>query len=240
MKKNYFLFPLSIIFLANPALANTWTPVTTISAGPAFENGGSTQTFYLTPDIEKAYIANHTTHTLFDGEIFVGLQTNLSSTVQTQLGLAAATTSSANLSGVILDDADPAFDNYTYQYKIQHTQLAMKGKLLAEAKHGFIPWISATLGVGFNKAYGFTNTPTIPEALPNPNFTSHTQTAFTWAVGIGIQKILNPHWQVGIGYEFADWGKSNLGSAAGQTQNSGLSLSHLYTNGVLLNLTCLS
>lgn len=41
----------------------------------------------------------------------------------------------------------------------------------------------------------------------------------------------------GIGYEFADWGRSQLNRAPGQTLNSGLSLSHLYTNGFLFNLT---
>jgi hypothetical protein len=42
---------------------------------------------------------------------------------------------------------------------------------------------------------------------------------------------------VGAGYEFADWGKSGLNRAAGQTLNTGLALNHLYTNGVLVNLT---
>ncbi|HAT9492397.1 TPA: porin family protein, partial [Legionella pneumophila subsp. pneumophila] len=36
---------------------------------------------------------------------------------------------------------------------------------------------------------------------------------------------------------FADWGKSELGRASGQTLNEGLKLNHLYTNGVVLNLT---
>lgn len=75
------------------------------------------------------------------------------------------------------------------------------------------------------------------EALPNPNFADHTKTAFTYTLGVGVQKAFNDHWQVGIGYEFADWGKSKLGRASGQTMNSGLALNHLYTNGILFNLT---
>ncbi len=75
------------------------------------------------------------------------------------------------------------------------------------------------------------------EALPNSNFTNHTKTAFTYTLGAGVQKALNDHWQAGVGYEFADWGKSELGRALGQTMNSGLTLNHLYTNAVLLNLT---
>lgn len=80
----------------------------------------------------------------------------------------------------------------------------------------------------------------IEEALATPDFKSHTETALTYTVGAGIQKALNAHWHVGAGYEFADWGKSHLNRAAGQTLNQGLRLNHLYTNGVLLNLAYLS
>ena len=98
-------------------------------------------------------------------------------------------------------------------------------------------WISGSLGVGFNSAHGFQNTPLIYEAIVNPNFASHTQIAFTYTVGAGLQKALKQHWQVGVGYEFADWGQSRLGRAAEQTLNNGLELNHLYTNGILFNLT---
>lgn len=249
MNKNSVVLLLSASLLAGSAFSGTMGPITqqpdwgwvaTLSAGPVWQSGGQTQTFYLAPDIEKTYAANTATHTLFDGEVFVGLQKRLTQTVQGQLGLAVVATSNADLSGMIWDDADPQFDNYTYSYKVQHTHVAVKGKLLADLDYWLIPWVSASLGVGFNNAHSFNNTPTIFEALPNPDFASHTQTAFTYTAGAGVQKALNAHWQVGVGYEFADWGKSRLGRAAGQTQNSGLALNHLYTNGVLFNLTYLA
>lgn len=217
-----------------------WTWVGTLSAGPAWESGGKTQTFYLAPEIEKTYAASHSTNALLDGEIFVGLQRRVSQSLFGQLGLAVAATSNAEFSGMIWDDADPAFDNSTYAYKIQHTGVAVKGKLLADMGYWLIPWVSASLGVGLNNAHSFHNTPTIDEALPNSNFASHTKTTFTYTLGIGVQKALNEHWQVGIGYEFTHWGESSLGRAAGQTLNSGLSLNHLYTNGVLFNLSYLA
>ena len=74
-------------------------------------------------------------------------------------------------------------------------------------------------------------------AVVMPDFASNTTTAFTYTVGAGIQRLLNQHWQAGIGYEFADWGRSQLNRASGQTLNNGLSLSHVYTNGFLFNLT---
>ncbi|HFK5879090.1 TPA: outer membrane protein, partial [Legionella pneumophila] len=146
-------------------------------------------------------------------------------------------TGNAKLQGVIWDDADPEFNNHSYQYKIRNSRIAVKGKLLLDKGYWLMPWVSASLGVGFNRAHDFTNTPLIFEALPNPNFTNHTKTAFTYTLGAGVQKSISEHWQLGVGYEFADWGKSELGRASGQTLNEGLKLNHLYTNGVVLNLT---
>ena len=95
----------------------------------------------------------------------------------------------------------------------------------------------AVLGVGFNRANAFHNTPTISEVLPQGNFGNYTQTSFTYTVGAGLQKIIKTNWQAGIGYEFADWGQGHLNPAPGQTQGNGLNLSHLSTNGLMFNIT---
>ncbi len=246
MKKKMTLVFLSASLLVDNTVASTnnpviqstdWRWVSTLSMGPIWENGGETQTFYLTPEIEKTYTADHSTRSLFDGEIFLGLQKALSSPLLAQLGVALSATSKATLSGHIWDDGMPEFDNYTYSYKIQHTFVGLKGKLLADFGGWLIPWVSGSVGLGFNHAHDFTNTPLIYEVLPSPNFIANTKTTFSYTLGAGVQKALTNHWQVGVGYEFADWGKSNLGRAPEQTMNSGLALNHLYTNGILLNLT---
>lgn len=211
--------------------------VATLSLGPVWENTGNTQTFYLAPNIEKTYAANHASHALVDGEIFLGIQKPIREKLDGQIGLAVATTGNASLSGNIWDDAQSQFNNYTYDYQVRHTHVAIKGKLLADRGYVVTPWVSGSLGVGFNQAHDFSNTPTISEAVVMSNFASNTTTAFTYTLGVGVQRHLNQHWQAGIGYEFADWGKSQLSRASGQTLNSGLSLSHLYTNGLLFNLT---
>ena len=214
--------------------------VATLSVGPVWESAGNTQTFYLAPNIEKTYAANHASHALVDGEFFLGIQKPLREKLEGQIGLAVATTGNASLSGNIWDDADSLFNNYTYHYQVRHKHLALKGKLLADRDYSVTPWVSGSLGVGFNQAHDFSNTPTINEAVVMSNFASNTTTAFTYTLGAGVQRQLNPHWQAGIGYEFADWGRSQLNRASGQTLNSGLSLSHLYTNGLLFNLTYLA
>ncbi|HAU1322173.1 TPA: porin family protein [Legionella pneumophila] len=214
-----------------------WTWVGSLSVGPVWAKAGDTQTFYLAPEIEKTYAAVKESNAFAAGELFVGIQKTWLSRWLGQLGLAVATTGNAQLQGVIWDDADPQFDNHSYQYKIRNSHIAVKSKLLLDKGYWLMPWVSASLGVGFNRAHEFTNTPLIFEALPNSNFTRHTKTAFTYTLGAGVQKSISEHWQLGVGYEFADWGKSELGRALGQTMNSGLALNHLYINGVLLNLT---
>ena len=217
--------------------AKDWTWVGSIAAGPIWARGGETQTFYLVPDIEKTYASRKSTNALASGELFVGIQKTGSSQWLGQLGLAAAITGNAKFQGVIWDDADSQFDNHSYQYKVRNTRVAVKGKLLLDKGYWLMPWVSASLGVGFNRAHEYSNAPLIFEALPNPNFVDHTKTTFTYTLGAGVQKALSAHWQVGVGYEFADWGKSELGRAPGQTMHTGLATNNLYTNGVLFNFT---
>jgi opacity protein-like surface antigen len=214
-----------------------WRWVGTLSVGPAWSQPGDTQTFYLSPEIEKTYVAHKKSKALVSGELFAGIQKSVGSDLIGQLGLALGLAGPAKAQGIIWDDADPRFDNYSYKYNIRQTRVAVKGKLLKDYGAWVMPWISGSLGVGFNRAYSFNNTPLIFEAITNPDFGSKTKTAFTYTLGVGVQKIINEHWQAGVGYEFADWGKSQLRRSDGQTLTSGLRLSHTYTNGVLFNLT---
>ena len=211
--------------------------VSTLSVGPVWGQAGNTQSFYLTPEIAKTFAANQTTNTLASGELFVGMQKTISTSLTAQVGLAIAATSAASVSGLIWDDEVPRFANHSYSYKAQYSHVAVKSKILMDKGSVFTPWLSGSLGLGFNSAYDFQNTPLIYEAVANPNFTSNTQLAFTYSIGVGLQKALNQHWFTGVGYEFADWGQSRLGRASEQTLNNGIALNHFYTNGLLFNLT---
>lgn len=224
-------------FHTNSSISQFSPFVVTLSGGPIWPNDGKTQTFYLAPELNKTYTAEHSTNTLAYGELFLGIQRQLHQKFKGQLGLALAATSAIEFSGDIWDDADPRFNNYTYEYHLKHTHIALEGKLLADTDFFVTPWVNASLGMGFNRAYGFDNTPTIFEAVKNPNFSSHTTKAFTYTLGVGVQRKLTDNCQVGASYQFADWGKSHLGRARGQTINSGLELDHLYTNGILFNIT---
>jgi hypothetical protein len=97
----------------------SWTWVDAISVGPVWESAAQTQTFYLAPNIIKTYTAEHATEALFNGDVFVGIQKELPKALFGQIGLAVAAISNAKLSGNIWDDADSAFNNYSYNYQIR-------------------------------------------------------------------------------------------------------------------------
>jgi opacity protein-like surface antigen len=246
MSKNLLLCIISVGCLADNAIAGTMGPVVqpskinwvgTFSIGPTWASPGSQQTLSLTPQIEKTYTANKPNNTLADGEVFLGIQRDLPYDLFAHVGIAGALTSPATICGNIWDDADPTFNNYTYDYRVQHGHIALKAKVFKETSYTVLPWVSGSIGLGFNRAYGFNNTALIPEAIPQNNFGNNTQPAFTYTVGAGLQKSITEHWQAGVGYEFADWGQSHLNQALGQTQGTGLSLNHVYTNGLMFNLT---
>lgn len=210
--------------------------VVSLGLGPLWSSGQDPQTLELTPTIVKHYTNTDSNSALLGGEVFIGVQKPLWNFLG-QLGLAVAATSQEKFSGEIWDDADPEFNNFTYRFKVQHTALRVKGKLISRNQfHGIAPWISAALGVAWNNAKDFTNTPTIFEALPNPNFSDRSNTAFTYNLGVGLQREITPHLVAGLGYDFTDWGKFALGRAQGQTLGEGLSNSHTYTNGLMFSL----
>lgn len=213
--------------------------VASLSGAVLWDNAGQSQTLTLAPDIVKNYKADNDTRWEAGGEIFLGIQVPLPKSLRGQLGLAFAIANDATLSGDILDDSNQQFDNYNYRYQINHRHYALKGKLLGDLGCDLFPWISAGVGVGYNSAHSFTNTPSISEAVRSPNFSGNTIRAFTYSVGAGFQYAINKSksWQVGLGYEFSDWGKSKLGRARGQTQGAGLTMNHLYTNAILANIT---
>jgi opacity protein-like surface antigen len=219
------------------AVESSWKRVFTFSAGPSWSQNGKTQTFFLQPDIQKTYDAQTSDKTLASGEVFLGLQRAFNTNLSWQFGLALAKSTNAKLAGDIWEDADPAFNNFFYNYSIEHTHIAAKGKIIAEKIRFIQPYVSGSIGIGFNRAYDFDIKPKIFEEVPAPPFNNHTNTSFTYTLGAGIQKAITQYVSASVGYEFSDWGKNNLAAADGQTLNSGLSLNHLYTSQLQFGLT---
>lgn len=214
-----------------------------LSGGPTWVTGNQGQTFNLQPDVKKTYTADNNRSEYFPtGEIFIGWQMPLvvpmvKQSILSQLGIVVAAAGNAKLTGDILEDADPEFNNFNYQYKVNHTHVAIQGRLIG-SNCGCIlePYISGSVGVGFNHAYNFSIHPKIVEEVPAPPFNSNTTTTFIYTLGVGLQTSFNTHLQAAVGYEFADWGKTQLARANGQTQNQGITQSHLYAHQLQLSL----
>lgn len=243
MNREYLLVPI-IFFLGGNASAGTmgavydgYQKVITVSGGVAWTSINKSQDIYLEPDLRMSFIADDRSSTLGSGEIFAGFQQSFIETISYQLGLAFSGSASAKASGSVWIFGNPEFDDYWYTYKINHTHIALKGKLLADAQFLVQPYLSGSIGVGFNRSRNFEDIPKIFEQLAFPNFQNHTQTAFTYTLGAGMQKAINPQWLVGIGYEFADWGKSRLDPCNNQLIGTGLRLNHLYTHQLQFSLS---
>ena len=246
MKINTLIVASLSAVLTNQAMAQSlWpimettscSPFMTLSLGPTLTGGAESESFYLQPDIAKTYKVNRKPYAFGSGELFLGMQIPIMPNFLSQVGIAVAGGLEAPLAGNIWEDEDPEFNNYTYKYKVNHAHIAVKAKISTDTNTIIQPYVSGSIGTGVNKSHSFTISPIIFEEVPAPNFTAGRDSGMVYTAGLGIQSSYNENWQVGIGYEFADWGNLQLGRAPGQTENQGLGSNHLYTHELQLSIT---
>jgi opacity protein-like surface antigen len=210
-----------------------------LSGGPDWTNAGSSQTIALEPDVSKIWVPQNLTNSNILGnvEIFTGIQKSFFEQIQSQFGLAVYWSGVAKLNGFIQEDGDSGFENTSYQYKINHWHVALKTKWIAENSINMNPYLSGSIGVGFNHSFDYSVTPRILQEVPIPPFQSKTRTAFSYSLGAGFQHTVNSHITIALGYQLVSFGASALDRAEGQTFGRGLSLSNLYTQGIEFNVS---
>lgn len=214
-------------------------PLVTLSGGPAGYLPSTTQTIALEPDVIKTYVDDGKTRVLTAGELFFAIQCYAGSQIFSQFGITAAYAGNASLRGDVWEDNNPNFNNFYYRYQINHGSIGLKEKLIGDWGYWVQPYLSGGFGIAFNHAFDFTLTPKIVQEIPAPTFRSNTTTGFTYNVGAGVQANLTKCWQFGVGYEFADLGKSQLAAALGQTVNAGIRITHLQTHQLQFSLSYL-
>ena len=212
-----------------------------MSAGPNWTSLGSSQTIALEPDVINTYVSENNSHTnlLVNGEIFLGVQKQFFQRIHSQFGVAFYISNPAELNGDIQIDGNPNFQNYTYQYQINHEHIAFKSKWIFEQSLNINPYVSGSVGVGFNRSYGYSSTPLIFPSVSLPSFQSNTQVALSYSGGVGFERALNKNLTIALGYQLVSWGASHLGPLSGQTSNQGLSLNNIYTQGLEFNINYL-
>lgn len=230
----------SMAGVQSPMYAKNGARVVTLSAGPAWYQPTGGQDIALQSDIIKSYVTEGQSKVMAGGELFFALQYLICDPFYGQFGLTVGYTGNAKLGGDIWEDANPNFNNFSYKYQVNHGRLGIKGKLLANLGYPVHPYLSGSIAVGFNHAFGYSVTSKLFEEIPAPLFTSDTTTAFSYTAGIGLQMALNDCWKAALGYELTDFGKNQLGRAPGQTLNAGIKFDHLYTNQLLFSLSYLT
>lgn len=221
----------------DPNLPLEWASIITLSAGPTWAWPGQSQFLYLgNPALPYYFDAQEKTNLIGTGEIFFGLQRAVSRNIIGQLGLGVAVASDVENSGYVNSEDILAIN--TYQYKVSHARVEMKGKLIAAAVPFLQPYLSASAGIAFNRAHNYRSVSINEDIYPIFGFERNSEVGFAYSAGVGVQKMLNPYWQVGVGYEFADWGKNYL-SANNFGKTVGLGSAYLYTNELLISISYL-
>lgn len=209
----------------------------TFTAGPTFTSPSHAQTLSLLPPFENHYTSKSSVKSQGLLGLTLGLEQEITKTLSWQLGLSGYFNSKIQSTGHVWQFALPEFDNFRYNYQIQSNRLMTTGKLLSTAAGRFHPYVSGELGLGFNRASSYNETPLIIEAVPMPPFGEHKTTAFSWGVGAGVDININTRCRLGLGYQFANLGNVTLGRSPGQVTNQTLSLPHIYSQELRFQLT---
>jgi len=216
-----------------------------VSGGYAYINGGTERLYTGTDDEVFTYNTSDKGHGAGFGGVFLGVEMPMSRPgVFAQTGLAYHYFGSINLHGSNTAGIEPATSTpYSYHYREQTQQLLFQGKVFATFSDMFHPYLLAGLGAAFNRASDF-NISTTQAGSVNltPVFGSHTNTAFSYAFGIGMDMDIYPKVRVGVGYQFNHFGKAEFDK--GQINYQGYQYpvsyglgSHVYANEVIVDLS---
>lgn len=218
-----------------------YQPLAIFTLGPDFMKKGQAQTLSPLPPFEKYYTNTYSSTATADGGVFIGVEHTFNDKLCIQLGMSGYADAQMNPEGHVWLFASSEFDTLSYTYNIQHARIMAEGKFITtlNAYQTLHPYLSWGVGAAFNQASNYQETALIQDAVPTLPFANHSQTSFTWGVGIGGDYTLNSHVRLGIGYQFANLGSVSLGPTPASTTPQTLSLSHFYTNQLRFQLTFL-
>lgn len=224
-----------------------WHRVVTLSGGAAFSDSVGQSTFIpiLNPAEDEFfnYAADSSNQTEFVWGAFLGMEGSLNQNWLLQSGFSYYQPTLFHPKGIVTQGVDVlSVDSFSYQYEVQARQVLFENKLLynvlyhARVVH---PYASAGIGIGINSSHNYRVNILPPFTTFSNQFSNAERTSFSYRVGLGIDYELTTQLRVGIGYRFADFGKTKLGNALidqVQTVNN-LSQAHFYTNEVLGQIT---
>ena len=158
-----------------------------------------------------------------------------------QTGLAYYQTQNFDIKGVEETFSQPALANRNFEYSVRNIRVLWENKLLREVDEHIYVYLFLGLGVNINSAFDYKNQQAnSPGVLPNPAFDDNTQYSFSYSVGFGAEMDVMEDLRAGVGYQFSDLGRVELGeidSALASSQT--LEHSNTLTNEFIFNLTYL-
>lgn len=212
-------------------------PFAGMTLGAGFIRTGHVQTLSLLPPFTNHYTNNASYKSSGLMGLGLGIERGLTEQLSWQLGLSGYFNSQISSTGHVWQFALPEFDNFIYDYRIQSKRVMATGKLLGTLKQNIHPYVSGELGAGFNRASAYKETPLIVEAVAMAPFSGRTHTSLAWGAGGGIDVDISETLRLGLGYQFANLGKTSLGVSPAQFTQQTLSVSHLYSQEVRVQLT---
>jgi len=218
------------------------TLLVTFTIGPDFVNVGQAHTLTLLPPFQNHYTRADAFQTVTDAGIFAGVERNISDRFAMQLGVAGyAVDTEITPRGTVWQFANPAFENLSYFYNIDHTRLMATTKLLTTVAnyHSLHPYLTGEIGAAFNNANGYQEIPLEGNATGSTPFNRHKNNSFAWGIGAGVDYNLNQSIRLGLGYQFSDLGSASLGPNPSALTNQTLSIPHIYANQLRFQLTIL-
>ncbi|WP_258956744.1 outer membrane protein [Legionella sainthelensi] len=144
------------------------------------------------------------------------------------------------------------YSYYDYSWNVQTQQVLAVAKLLTTTElnlgtvRQFFPYFSVGLGAAFNNANDFrTRIEELGVNVP-PIFRNHSQSAFSYTLGVGVDTPINQQIRLGLGYRFSDFGAASLtkGEVVLNQYRApvdfALSTPHIYANQLIVQLTYLA
>ncbi|MDI1352930.1 MAG: hypothetical protein PSV35_09245 [bacterium] len=212
-------------------------PFTTINAGAEFMHAGESQRVSIIGPIGNYYTVNKSYQSSGLLGVAAGIETSAGSGFIWQLGIVGYYNSKVKARGDVWEFGLPEYDDFTYSYTIQSKRLMATGKLLVTYEQRFHPYLSADLGVGFNRASNYREIPLLTEVISTTYFSNTTTSSFAWGAGLGVDTDISNRFRLGIGYQFEDLGKVSLGPSLVQVGSGSLHSSHQYGQQVRLQLS---
>lgn len=202
-----------------------YRPVVTIFGGPSWINlHNRSMSLAGTDDETFTYQTKNPGSANGYGGGFLGVEWTLPyHNFFIQLGVEYDKFGSTKLKGSSLAGIqDDTSTSYQYSYQIATQQAIAAVKLLGildipkVMSHQLYPYFSVALGAAFNKARSFTTSTAedVCSANLTPTFANGSDTNFSYNIGLGVDTDIAPHFRLGIGYRYSNFGQISLGQGA--------------------------